>query len=74
MYSYQCGSRVSITVARVGVESVAAPVTPLVSVRVDGEVEVVQLRVVDVSPHVDAVKDLRVRFIFAESSYLKTIR
>lgn len=55
-------------------DGVAAPVTLLVAVGVDGEVEVVQFRVIDVAVNVNLVEDLGVALVFAEPSDLKRRR
>lgn len=59
-----------LTVARVGVHPVAAPVAPLVAEGVHAVVVVVDLRVVDVAVHVHVVEDFRVGLVRAEPSHL----
>lgn len=49
---------------------VPAPVSLLVSVSVDREIVVVDLGVVDVTVHVDLIKNLRVGLVLAEASHL----
>lgn len=57
-------------VAIVVVHMVAAPVTPLVAVRVVSEVQVRDLRVSDVAPHADLVHDFQIGEVLAEPSDL----
>ena len=57
-------------VLRVVVHLVPPPVSPLVAIRVDPEVVVVDVRVVDVAVDVDLVEHFRVASILAEPSHL----
>ena len=57
-------------VRRVVVHLVPSPVSLLVAVRVDSEVVVVDVRVVDVSVDVDLIEHFRVTRVRAEPAYL----
>lgn len=54
----------------VRVHDVPTPVSLLVAVRVDREVVVVNLGVVDVTVHVNLIEYLQIGLIFAEASHL----
>ena len=58
-------------VRRVVVHFVSPPVSLLVAVRVDPEVVVVDVRVVDVAVDVDIVEQLGITEVLAEPSHLK---
>ena len=57
-------------VRRVVVHLVPPPVSLLVAVRVDSKPVVVDVRVVDVTVHIDIFKDLRITQVGAEPSHL----